>query len=80
MIDKKMLNEWLEKVNALDKKSDKMWAKAEKYEAEGNLEQAAFYNNLSNECDCLIEGMEKALNIFGYESIFQDNVRKIVEY
>jgi len=79
MLDRKILDRWLEKYNALEKKSDKYLERQREYESRGENRKAARAEAASDEIDAKCEGMVKALNIFGYTTVYQNGELKVVE-
>lgn len=69
-----------EKMNALEKASDKWWDKMEKYESEGDDIRAKRAAARMDEIHAKQDGMETVLEMLGYTVICQDGEFKIVEY
>ena len=79
-ISDKDLAIWLEKYNLLETASDKQWGKMEKYEVAGDDFRARRAADRMNEIDAQRRGMLQALEIFGYTTVYQDGICKIVTY
>lgn len=73
-----MLKEWLEKYNALERRSDHYWDKMVAAEASGNADKVRKYAERMSESDAERRGMLMALSIFGYTVVYQDSKPKVV--
>lgn len=73
-----MLKEWLAQYNRLEEKSDRYWKKMIKHEKAGDIERLEFYSNRMDETEAERRGMLKALEIFGYTIVYQDDDIKVV--
>ena len=72
--------QFIEKMNILEKASDKQWDKMEKYEAEGDDARAHRASARMDEIHAKQEGMETVLEMLGYTVIRQNGELKVVEY
>lgn len=73
-----MLKEWLEKYNALERRSDHYWDKMVAAEASGNADKVRKYAERMSESDAERRGMLMALSIFGYTVVYQNSEPKVV--
>lgn len=76
----KFFAQFIEKMEILEKASDKQWDKMEKYEGEGDDVRAQRAAARMNEIHAKQEGMETVLEMLGYTVIRQNDEMKIVEY
>ena len=76
----KFFDLFIEKMNALEKASDKQWDRMEKYEAEGDDARARRAAARMDEIHAKQEGMETVLEMLGYTVIRQNGELKVVEY
>ncbi len=79
IVEKSMLQDWLNRYNELDRLYDYEENKLERHESEGNTERANRNAQRMNMIHAEMRGLVTALSIFGYTVVWQDGKAVVVE-